>query len=78
MFKLIEKYEFEPRFLKCYYIGYSPAKTSTKIAPNNQIYVNLPREDFVISLLNSYLDLKFKLSKKLIFPDMQTMPYMMI
>ena len=26
---------------------------------NSQIYINIPREDSVISLLNSYLDLKF-------------------
>ena len=35
--------------------------------------MNIPREDSVISLLNSYLDLSFEvIKKKMIIPDMQT------
>ena len=64
MFKLKENNEVNRRFLKCEYICYSPAETSTKKTPNCQIYINIHREDSAISLLNSYLDLKFDVIKK--------------
>ena len=64
MFKLNENYEIDPRILKCDYIRYSPAETSTANTPNSQIYIDIPREDSVISLLNSYLDLNFEVIKK--------------
>ena len=56
MFKLNEKYEFNRDILKCDYLKYSP---STKNTANSQVYINIPREDSVISLLNSYLELDF-------------------
>ena len=59
MFNLCEKYEVDRRILKCDYIRYSPSEISTINTANSQIYVNIPREDSVISLLNSYLDLNF-------------------
>ena len=59
MFKLSEKYEIDRRIQKCDYIRYSPSEISTIYTPNSQIYINIPREDSVISLLNSYLDLYF-------------------
>ena len=59
MFKLSEKYEVDRRILKCDYIRYSPAEISTINTANSQIYINIPREDSVISLLNSYLELNF-------------------
>ena len=64
MFKLNENYEVDRRILKCDYIRSSPAETSTIYTPNSQIYINTPREDSVISLLNSYLDLNFEVIKK--------------
>ena len=64
MFKLNENYEVDRRILKCDYIRYSPAKPSTINTPNSQIYINIPREDSVISLLNSYLDLNFEVTKR--------------
>ena len=64
MFKLNENYEVDRRILKCDYIRFSPAETSTINTPNSQIYINIPREDSVISLLNSYLDLGFEVIKK--------------
>ena len=64
MFKLNEKFEVDRRNLKCDYIRYSPAETSTINTPNSQIYINIPREDSVISLLNSYLDLSFEVIKR--------------
>ena len=45
--------------LKCDYIRYSPTETSTINTANSQVYINIPREDSVISLLNSYLELNF-------------------
>ena len=64
MFKLDENFEVDRQILKCEYICYSPAETSTINTPNSQIYINIPREDSVISLLNSYLHLNFEVSKK--------------
>ena len=59
MFTLSEKYEIDRRILKCDYIRYSPAEISTINTANSQIYINIPREDSVISLLNSYLEINF-------------------
>ena len=64
MFKLNENYEVDRKILKCDYIRYSPAETSTINTPNSQIHINIPREDSVISLLNSYLDLSLEVIKK--------------
>ena len=64
MFKLIENNEVDRKILKCDYIRYSPSEISTINTPNNQIYMNIPREDSVISLLNSYLDLNFEVIKR--------------
>ena len=59
MFKLNEKYEINRDILKCDYIRYSPSEISTKNTTNSQVYINIPREDSVISLLNSYFELNF-------------------
>ena len=59
MFKLSENYEIDRRILKSDYIRYSPAEISTTNTANSRIYINIPREDSVISLLNSYLELNF-------------------
>ena len=59
MFNLCEKYEVDRRILKCDYIRYSPSEISTINTANSQIYINIPREDSLISLLNSYLDINF-------------------
>ena len=64
MIKLNENYEFGRKFLKCDCVRYAPAETSTINIPNRQIYNNIPTEDSVISLLNSYLDLHFEVIKK--------------
>ena len=57
MFKLSERYQTDRRIQKCDYIRYSPSEISTINTANSQIYINIPREDSVISLLNSYLEL---------------------
>ena len=59
MFKLSEKYSINRDILKCDYIRYSPCEISTINTPNSQVYFNIPREDSVISSLNSYLELNF-------------------
>ena len=59
MFKLSENYEIDRRIPKCDYIRYSPAEISTINTANSQIYIIIPREDSVISLLNSYFELDF-------------------
>ena len=59
MFKLSGNYEKDRRILKCDYIRYSPAEISTINTANSQIYINIPREDSVISFLNSYLEINF-------------------
>ena len=64
MFKLNEIYKIDRIILKCDYNRYSPAETSTINTPNIQIYINIPREDSVLSLLYSYLDLNFEVIKK--------------
>ena len=63
MFKLSEKYKIERRILKCDYIRYSPSEINTINTPNSQIYINIPREDSVISLLNIYIELNFDVLK---------------
>ena len=59
MFKLNEKNEINRDISKCDYIRYSPSELSTINTINSQVYINIPREDSVISLLNSYLELDF-------------------
>ena len=59
MFILSEKYSINRDITKCDYIRYSPSEISTKNTANSQVYINIPREDSVFSLLNSYLELNF-------------------
>ena len=59
MFKLSEKDSVNRDILKCDYVRYSPSEISTINTANSQVYINIPREDSVISLLNSYLELNF-------------------
>ena len=59
MFILCEKYELDRRILKCDYLRYYPSEVSTINTAISQVYINIPREDSLISLLNSYLDLNF-------------------
>ena len=50
--------------MNCDYVRFSPAESSTINTPNSQLYSNIPGEHSVISLLNSYLDLKFEVLKR--------------
>ena len=49
MFRLDERYENDRKILKCHYIRYSPSEIRTINSPNSQIYINIPREDSVVS-----------------------------
>ena len=49
--------------MKCDYIRYSPSEISTINTPNSQLYINIPGEDSVISLLNSYIEKNFDVLK---------------
>ena len=57
MFKLNQKYEIKKINLNCDFIRYSPSQISTINTANSQMFINIPRENSDISLLNSYLDL---------------------
>ena len=59
MSKLSEKFSTNRDILNCDYIRYSPSELSTINTPISQVYINIPREDSVISLLNSYLEINF-------------------
>ena len=59
MFELSEKYQIKGDISKCDYSRYSPSEISTINTANSQIYINIPRDDSVISLLNSCIDLNF-------------------
>ena len=63
MFQPSEKYEIDRKILKCDYNRYSPSEMSTINTPNSQIYINIPREGSVNSLLNSYIDINFDVLK---------------
>ena len=56
MFKLSEKHEGDRRNLNSDYIRYSPSELSTIDTANSQMFINIPREGTVLSLLSSYLD----------------------
>ena len=59
MFKLSGKYSINRDITKRDYIRYSPSEISTINTANSQVFINIPREDSDISMLNSYLDLDF-------------------
>ena len=61
---LNENYEIDRRIVKCDYIRYIPAETSTIKTPNIQIYFDIPTEGSVISLVKCYLEIKFEVIKK--------------
>ena len=50
MFKLNEKNEINRDISVCDYIRYSPSEINTINTANSQVYINIPREDSVISL----------------------------
>ena len=69
--KFLKKKEVDRRILKCEKIRYSPAEISTIKTPNSEVYINMPREDSLSSLLNSYRDSYFVVVKMMITADME-------
>ena len=59
MFKLNEKFKINRNILEYDYIRYAPFELSTINTANSQIYINVPREDSVVYLLNIYLETNF-------------------
>ena len=59
MFKLNKRFEINGNILKCDFIRHSPSEISTINPANSQIYIHIPRDGSVISLLNSHLGLSF-------------------
>ena len=59
MFKLKKKHEGNRSNIKFDYIRYLPSEIVTINTANFQIYINIPRENSVISLITSDLDLNF-------------------
>ena len=59
MFTAIEKFEKNGNISKCYYIQYSPSQINTINTAISQICISIPRDDLVISLSNSNLDIIF-------------------
>ena len=49
--------------LKCVYIRFLPSKISTRNTAKSQVFINIPREDSVSSLLNGYLDSNFDIDQ---------------
>ena len=64
MLKLNENYEVGRIPLICDFLRYLLAEISTINTPTSQISFNIPREDSVFPLLNSYLDLNFEVIEK--------------
>ena len=58
MLKLTETYDVD-RYIFIYYIRYSSTSLNQKDTANKQSFIDIPREDSVISLDDSYLELHF-------------------
>ena len=59
MFKLNEKNEINRIVSKYDYIRYSPSEMEILNTADSRMYIKIPREDSVISLLNSHSDVNF-------------------
>ena len=64
MFNLSQKHVVDRHILKCDYIRYTPPSLNLVIGENNQIFVDIPREDSAISLKDSYLELDFSVTHR--------------
>ena len=58
-FNLNGQFEINRNILKCDHIRYLPSERSSINTANSQLYIYIPREDSVISLVNSFLDINF-------------------
>ena len=64
MFNLSQKHIVDRPILKCDYIRYTPPSLNLVNGENNQIFIDIPREDSAISLKDSYLELDFNVTHR--------------
>ena len=61
MFSLIESFEIDTKILRCDYFRYIPPSLPTIQETISQTFIDIPRDDSVISLKDSVLKLGFEL-----------------
>ena len=59
-----QKYAVDRPILKCDYIRYTLPSLNIVNGENNQIFVDVPREDSAISLKDSYLEIDFNVTDR--------------
>ena len=64
MFNLSHKNVFDRPVLKCDLIRYTPPWLNLVNGENNQIFIDIPRDDSAISLKDSYLELNFSVTHR--------------
>ena len=64
MLNLSQKYAVDRPILKCDYIRYTPPSLNLVNGENNQIFIDIPREDSAISLKDGYLDLNLNVTHR--------------
>ena len=64
MFILSQKFAVDRLILKCDYIRYTPTSLNLVNWENNQVFIDIPREDSAILLKHSYLELDFSVTDR--------------
>ena len=64
MFNLSQKYAVDRPILKCDFTRYTPPSLNIVNGENNQIFVDVPREDSASSLKDSYLEIDFNVTDR--------------
>ena len=60
MLQINERYEVDRSIFKCDYIRYTPTSLNNVETPNTQTFIDIPKEDDVNFLRDSYFELDFK------------------
>ena len=64
LFTLSQNNVFDRPILNWDYIRYTPPSLNLVNGENNQIFIDIPREDRAISLKDSYLELNFNVTHR--------------
>ena len=64
MFNLSHKYAIDRPFIKFDYIRYTPPPLNLVNGENNQIVIDIPRQDTALSLKDSYLEFDFSVTHR--------------
>ena len=64
MFNLSQKFAADRPILKFDYLRYTPPSLNLVNGEINQIFIDIPREDSVFSLRDSYLELDFSVTHR--------------